>query len=90
MNDQSDFSDTVNRPVQYGFRSEPEDYEIVRAIKDMIVIIFSSPSQEGIRGDNETIMQRYHRLKHEVADLINDVEQVKVNKVTCIFISLVS
>ena len=31
-------------------------------------------------------MQRYHRLKQEVADLINDVEQVKVNnKATRIF-----
>lgn len=26
----------------------------------------------------ETVMQRYHRLKHEVADLITDVDQLKV------------
>ena len=56
----------------------------------MIVIIYNllyPPPQEGTRGDNETLMQRYHRLKQEVADLINDVQQVKVsNKVTCILL----
>ena len=36
----------------------------------------------------ETIMQRYHRLKQEVADLITDIDQLKVTNINMILLTL--
>lgn len=55
----TDFSDHVGRPVQYGFRAEPEEYEMVPTSREP-----------------ETLMQRYHRLKQEVGELLADVAQI--------------
>lgn len=56
----ADFSDSLGRPSQHGFKAEPSEYGM------------QITTQEP-----ETLMQRYQRLKTEVAELVSDVEQVR-------------
>ena len=56
-----DFSDSINRPVQSGFKVCPSEYGGV----------VSEERKE------ETVIERYLRLKEEVGLLISDVERVK-------------
>jgi len=53
------FSDQLGRSVQYGYKAEPEEYEMLLTSREP-----------------ETLMQRYHRLKQEVGELMVDVERV--------------
>lgn len=56
----ADFSDSLGRPKQHGFRAEPSEYVI-----------------QTVEREPETLMERYQRLKTEVAELVSDVEQIK-------------
>ena len=57
----ADFSDRVSRPVQSGFRAEPIDYELIA----------------GSSREPETLLQRFHRLKQEVAELETEVQALQ-------------
>ncbi|XP_064401564.1 dynactin subunit 2-like isoform X2 [Halichondria panicea] len=55
-----DFSDSVNRQPQSGFKVQPDDLEVIVTEREP-----------------ETILQRYQRLKQEVADLAFDVGRIE-------------